>query len=337
MRKRKTYSAIQWVRRTVHYLYHNKLYLQTPRPSCSSIGQSTRLISERLVGSNPPRRNEERTEMKTILIPIYEEKRSYHLNKPYVDYVSGAGYQPLMCGYDVNADLLSDICDGLLLSGGGDIDPIYYGEENVSCYWPDPDRDQTERNLYWAFTSKQKPVFGICRGFQLIYLEENMMTSSEDKIEGLEFKQHFSGHSQTDRVFRWRRTHRVYFSRGLYDLGSKDDRLKMFDFVNSMHHQGVKWMTHMKGNKRMLDAIKGPIDPLAYAPAAAKEPIILEAFRVSGKNVLAVQWHPEELLDYALLWNVFGEPTGAKKTTMEDYAKTMTSLFGTPEEANETV
>lgn len=104
--------------------------------------------------------------------------------------------------------------------------------------------------------------------------------------------------------------------------------------MNSMHHQGVKWNSHMKGQIRFLDDVTGPIDPIAYAPAAAKEPLILEAFTVKGKDVLAVQWHPEELRDVALLWNIFGAPEGAKRA-MKKYAKVMELLTKAAEESNE--
>jgi hypothetical protein len=104
-----------------------------------------------------------------------------------------------------------------------------------------------------------------------------------------------------------------------------------------MHHQAVKWPTFLdkkNKSKRFLVDVTGPIVPLAYAPAAAKEPIIMEAFTVKDRNVLAVQWHPEELDDVRLLWNIFGEPTGANKA-MKDYAKEMESRTKAAEESNE--
>lgn len=272
--------------------------------------------------------------MKTILIPIWEEKKQYHLNIAYIKYVRGAGYQPLMVGYDCNVEKLAELCDGLLLSGGGDIEPIYYGADNVASFWPDPERDEAERRLYWAFVKKNKPIFGICRGFQLIYLEEMkaandafILDEKAERIVNLEYKQHIGGHSQSDRVWRWLESHRVYHTTRLYDLTTDSNDMYELMHVNSMHHQGVKWITKVgtetpdKG-KRFLQDVLGPIVPIGYAPAATKEPIIVEAFTVKDKQVLAVQWHPEELDDFELLWNVFGEPTGAKMP-MKEYAKQM--------------
>jgi putative glutamine amidotransferase len=282
--------------------------------------------------------------MKTILIPIWEEKQQYHLNVAYIRYIRMAGYQPVMVGYDSNVEKLADMMDGLLLSGGGDIDPIYYGADNVASYWPDPKRDEIERCLYWAFVERNKPIFGICRGFQLIFLEEwrmakmkCIMDENAEVPDGLEYKQHVSGHSQTDRVFRWLESHRILHTPRLYDLTATSETLGTSRYVNSMHHQAVKWPTFLdkkNKSKRFLVDVTGPIVPLAYAPAAAKEPIIMEAFTVKDRNVLAVQWHPEELDDVRLLWNIFGEPTGANKA-MKDYAKEMESRTKAAEESNE--
>lgn len=330
-----TDAAVRQLWRIAHPVYYAWLRLRTPKPSRSSIGQSTRLISERLVGSNPPGKKEERNEMKKILIPIWEEKKQYHLNSAYVDYVHRAGYQAIMVGYDADPVEMAKFADGLLLSGGGDIDPIYYGNENIASYWPDIFRDAAERELYWAFATAGKPIFGICRGFQLIFLEETAEAlRSGSKIDGLVYRQHFSGHSQSDRAARWLQTHAVFYAPGLYDLSDAETKMNQKIFVNSMHHQGVKWNSHMAGRTRFLDEVLGPIAPLAYAPAAAKEPLILEAFTVHGKDVLAVQWHPEELKDYALLWNIFGQPVGAKRA-MEEYNKQVQSLTKATEESNE--
>jgi putative glutamine amidotransferase len=261
--------------------------------------------------------------MKKILIPIWEEKGQYHLNTAYVNYVHRAGYQAIMVGYDADATEMAHLADGLLLSGGGDIDPIYYGNENIASYWPDIFRDAIERELYWAFVAAEKPIFGICRGFQLIFLEEELRArKTNTPVTALNYKQHFAGHSQSDRAARWLQTHAVFYAPGLYNLSNKETKMDQRIYVNSMHHQGVKWNTYMQGRNRFLGEVEGPIAPLGYAPAGAKEPLILEAFTVHGKNVLAVQWHPEELRDYALLWNIFGEPTGAKRA-MRDYNKTM--------------
>lgn len=59
-------------------------------------------------------------------------------------------------------------CAGLLLCGGGDIDPSRYGQPDRGSQPPDPVRDRAEMELFHAFFQAGKPIFGICRGMQLI-------------------------------------------------------------------------------------------------------------------------------------------------------------------------
>ena len=70
-----------------------------------------------------------------------------------------------MVGYAPRPDLT---CTGLLLCGGGDVDPSYYHQENQGSQPPDLVRDQAEMELFHAFFQAGKPIFGICRGMQLM-------------------------------------------------------------------------------------------------------------------------------------------------------------------------
>ncbi len=62
----------------------------------------------------------------------------------------------------------SDSFDGLILCGGNDIDPKYYGEEINGAKDFDPSRDSAEYELTKAFIAAGKPILGICRGLQMI-------------------------------------------------------------------------------------------------------------------------------------------------------------------------
>ena len=59
-------------------------------------------------------------------------------------------------------------CCGLLLPGGGDMDPAYYGQENRGSNPPDVLRDTVEMRLVKEFLKQGKPIFGICRGAQVL-------------------------------------------------------------------------------------------------------------------------------------------------------------------------
>lgn len=58
--------------------------------------------------------------------------------------------------------------DGLLISGGADIDPARYGQEDINSFYCEPERDELELTLLKEAEEKKKPVLGICRGAQLI-------------------------------------------------------------------------------------------------------------------------------------------------------------------------
>ena len=61
-----------------------------------------------------------------------------------------------------------DRYDGLLLPGGGDIDPARYGEEDRGSRQIVEDLDQLQLEMIDAFVKEGKPVLGICRGLQIV-------------------------------------------------------------------------------------------------------------------------------------------------------------------------
>lgn len=75
------------------------------------------------------------------------------------------------CGVQAVASLsLQDSagCAGLLIPGGGDMDPSLYGAENTHCRDVDPSLDQAELALAYAFVWSGRPILGICRGLQVL-------------------------------------------------------------------------------------------------------------------------------------------------------------------------
>ena len=82
----------------------------------------------------------------------------------YIDAVKAAGGEPTaICAPEIDTDY-----DGLILCGGGDIDPKYYGQGMNGTGKIDAERDAAEFPLLKAFLDAGKPVLGICRGLQLI-------------------------------------------------------------------------------------------------------------------------------------------------------------------------
>ena len=78
--------------------------------------------------------------------------------------VRGTGGRPVP-GYCPPPDLS---CSGLILCGGGDMDPALFGQEDRGSQPPDRRRDQAELELFRAFFQAGRPILAICRGMQVV-------------------------------------------------------------------------------------------------------------------------------------------------------------------------
>lgn len=158
-------------------------------------------------------------------------------------------------------------CDGLLLPGGGDMDPKFYGQARIpACGEPNLLRDAAEPLLLRAFLAADKPVLGICRGIQVM----NAVLGGDlyQDIKPFEHLPH-NGH--------WAKVHTVTVRRGtlLSRILGQDTVL-----VNSQHHQAVDRVAP------------------GFTLAALSEDGIVEAIEKPDAGFcLGVQWHPEWLSD----------------------------------------
>lgn len=107
-----------------------------------------------------------------IGITTYGRDESDHLSLPaaYVDAVRRAGGLPLLIPPGEPAlNQLLDRLDGLILTGGGDVDPVlYHGQPHETIYMLDPERDHSEIDLVRLVAQSDLPTLGICRGAQVI-------------------------------------------------------------------------------------------------------------------------------------------------------------------------
>ena len=94
--------------------------------------------------------------------------RQIHSPKAYGAALAAAGGVPLLT-CEQCAGEMAELCEGLLLSGGDDVDPDLYGETILNdSVGPDPERTRFEVPLARAFLERGKPILTICRGFQLL-------------------------------------------------------------------------------------------------------------------------------------------------------------------------
>lgn len=184
-----------------------------------------------------------------------------------------AGGIPIILPVDTDNDYIEDIgnlIDGLILSGGEDVDPFLYGDipdENTGRI--SHERDENELKLIdYVYNETDKPILAICRGLQIlnVYLQGTLIVDIP--------KEGFHTHSLsiTDR------------HRPVHKITIEEDSLlceilgNVRGNVNSLHHQGIRTL-----GKDLV-------------PVARSEEGLIEA--VEGKDmknrfVLGLQWHPE--------------------------------------------
>lgn len=168
---------------------------------------------------------------------------------------------------------------GVLFSGGGDIEPRRYGRRPGPDADVDAPRDQAELAVFRAAWRRRMPVFGVCRGLQLINvaLGGDLYQDLEKEFSrGGVVHAHGSGE-------RYRCQHRVAVTRpALSRLIGTSVR------VNSHHHQGLR-------------RVAPPLIPAAFAPDGLCEAVIGPPER----PLIAVQWHPECLDSMDPLFSAF--------------------------------
>jgi gamma-glutamyl-gamma-aminobutyrate hydrolase PuuD len=221
------------------------------------------------------------------------QRRRSICNQDYVDFVKYAGCAPYIVCEGMDIEAVADDMDGLLLSGGKDISPLMYGEDlgwngATKCNIV---RDIFERDLYNAFIKRDKPVFGICRGFQLITLlcTKELRGKFEQNINKTHLKSVTQMHQQGEVDIPGETPVHLIECRGVLEklVG------KVLP-VNSFHHQGFI-LAHSTSN--MNGWIHQCEDIFAWA--RSREPArILEAFgmNVNETRVAGVQYHPERML-----------------------------------------
>ncbi len=226
-------------------------------------------------------RNETRYSMRPLMIGItsrqtevYEQLACYEIHA-YIDYFKAAD-PSVLCVIlplvnEADAAAFAETLDGLCISGGADVDPALYGEEKeelTEVY--DPGFDTSDVLLYRAFVKADKPVFGICRGIQLINAAEggDLIQDIPSLLE--------SEHNQRkmDPPLSDKETAHTVRSAA----GSRLQKLCGSEFrVNSYHHQAIR--TPAPG----------------FAVTAFSSDGVIEA--IEKNRIFAVQWHPERMLD----------------------------------------
>lgn len=199
-----------------------------------------------------------------------------YVNRDYVKSVRQAGGAPVILPAVDEEDVVRaqvEVLDGLILSGGWDMEPQLYGEEPM---WQQgftfPEVDCFYLKAIWAAVEMGKPVFGICKGIQAVNvafggtLYQDIPAQLENTVK----------HNQS--APREYGTHSVRIEKDSF-LG---ECLPEVMQINSFHHQSVK---------RLADGFR--------VVARAGDGVIEGIERLEGSFMAAVQWHPEMMASHA--------------------------------------
>ena len=206
------------------------------------------------------------------------EDHQHSIRDTYFDSIMRAGGIPVLLPRVTNADIAKDLLahlDGLLLAGGGDVNPSRFGEETLpTCGKIEEVRDISELILIDEALKSEMPIFGICRGVQVlaVALGATLFQDIESQlgIPASEHKQE-KPYDNPHHVVRFKE-------------GSLLERITGTSVMptNSMHHQSIK----DAGDKLKIEGI-------------TMDGIIEAVSMVGRENVFGVQFHPEFLAHYS--------------------------------------
>lgn len=208
--------------------------------------------------------------------------RAAEVDLHFADYshaIVAAGGLPVGLSRDAPVDAIVERIDGLVLSGGADVDPAHYGQDRTrGCGTVEVERDAWELALVEAALTVGIPVFGICRGIQVLNvalggtLIQDLAPDAGDR------------HPRLD-VAREVAVHAVKLDPGSLAAAVYGTEVQ----VNSLHHQAV-------------DEVGRGLVASGHSPDGT-----VEALELADSPVFAVQWHPEMLKtqpDPGFLWLV---------------------------------
>ena len=208
--------------------------------------------------------------------------RRIYLRREYMEMILAVGAFPFILDPVMPIEEIMSICDGIIISGGENIDPTFYGsEQKMYTDMTEPlERTGWENKLIAAGDDSQLPILGICYGMQLLNVHY-----------GGTLMQHVDTYLP-DNVGHWQTVHPISFTHEF--LGMKE---KGVHNINSRHRQAIA---------SLADGFK----VCATAPDG-----IIEA--IEGRGHYGMQWHPESDETGAHVYRAFVEECLRRKNAID--------------------
>jgi putative glutamine amidotransferase len=182
----------------------------------------------------------------------------------YGESVRAAGGQPIFLEGTIDPEVAVGLCDGIIISGGEDIDPSFYGQENRNLGYMEPrDRTEWEQKLIAAADKKGIRILGVCYGMQLlnihyggtlyqdIYKEHGTTTvhgeSGNSSMNRVQFNKDFLSFSKGDNVETAHRHHQAVhkIAKGFEVIAAADDGI--VEAIAGHGHYGIQWHSESDG------------------------------------------------------------------------------------------
>ncbi len=243
----------------------------------------------------------ERKPLIGMTISRLDDRPAYFMRENYADSVLQAGAVPVLLPYRLTDQDIAQIAaqmDGFLFTGGNDVVTARFGEQTLAgCGESDEERDEMEIRLCRAAVQAGKPVFGICRGIQLMNvalggtLWQDLPSQFRARADAPKL-----AHQQPSKGKIV--SHLVQVKEGslLEKILKKDGETRNRIWVNSFHHQAVRTLAQ-------------GCEAVAYSQDGVIEAIEMPSYR---NFFLGVQWHPEYM---------------AVESAPEDWNRAAKSLF----------
>jgi putative glutamine amidotransferase len=195
-----------------------------------------------------------------------------YLRHEYTEILATVGAVPLVLNQHMSLASIMTLCDGIIISGGEDISPVFYGQDRIPAVKKvEPElRFEWERELIEACDMANKPILGICYGLQRLNVHyggtllQDIPTFIPENV----------GHDRTE--------HTIRFLHDFLGLAANKEMI-----INSRHHQAIGSLAR------------------GFTIKALAQDGVVEA--IEGHGHFGMQWHPESDETGAHVYRAFVE------------------------------